>query len=74
MKSSTTERCSTKLQQQAPQAMYREIDIRPLKAFASEKLPENRPLRKVLLAERDILTVHEFLAELETWLTLLRMT
>jgi hypothetical protein len=62
-----------KLQKQARQTMYREIDIWPLKAFASEKLPKNWPLRKVLLAERDISTVHEFLAKLETWQYLLRI-
>lgn len=42
------------------------IDIRPLKTFVHHEFPENSPLRKVLLAERDILDALEFLAKMET--------
>jgi len=48
------------------------IDIRPLKALILEKFPPNKPLRTVLLAERDLLEAKEFLAKLETWLNLLK--
>ncbi|MGA9388723.1 MAG: hypothetical protein WBV70_07865 [Candidatus Bathyarchaeia archaeon] len=61
-----------KLQKQEDQTEFR-IDIRPLKAFVSEKLPRSSPLR-ALLAERDLLGAQEFLAKMETWLNLLRVT
>jgi hypothetical protein len=48
------------------------IDIRPLKAFVSEKFPKSSPLRETLIAERDVLDAQEFLAKMETWLNLLR--
>jgi hypothetical protein len=51
----------------------REVDIRPLKDLAIEMLPENSPLRKVLLAERDRMSPYEFLAKMETWQYLLRI-
>jgi hypothetical protein len=46
------------------------VDIRPLKDFALVRLPEDHPLRTVLLAERDLLTPREFLAKMETWVIL----
>jgi hypothetical protein len=46
------------------------VDIRPLKDFALVMLPEDHPLRTVLLAERDLLNPREFLAKMETWVIL----
>jgi hypothetical protein len=47
------------------------IDIRSLKALVLEKFPTDSPLRVTLLAERDLLSIEEFLAKLETWLLFL---
>jgi len=74
IKSTTSKQRSTKPQAQERRKVHYEIDIRPLKAFASEKLPRSWSLREALLAERDILESQEFLAKMETWLNLLRMT
>jgi hypothetical protein len=74
IKSTASKRRSTKLQPQACKTVHYKIDIRPLKAFASERLPKNWPLREALLAERDILEAQEFLAKMGTWLNLSRMT
>ena len=49
------------------------VNVRPLKAFASTRLPRDCPLRQVLVAERDTLNANEFLAKMETWLKLLRL-
>ena len=62
-----------KLQKQENQTRFK-IDIRPLKAFVSVKFPKDSPLREALLAERDVLSAQEFLAKMETWLNLLRVT
>ena len=43
-----------------------------LKAFALEQLPETSVLRSVLLAEKDSVEVHEFLAKLGIFLQLVR--
>lgn len=48
------------------------VDIKKLKVFAFEKFSKDCPLRDVLLAERDLLGVHEFLIKLDVWLKLLR--
>ena len=47
------------------------VSTRSLKEFVLSRFAENDPLRQVILAERDSLTVAEFLAKLETWLVLL---
>jgi hypothetical protein len=74
IKSTTSKRRSTKLRPQARQTVHYKIDIRPLKAFASERLSRNWPLREALIAERDILEAQEFLAKMGTWLNLSKMT
>jgi hypothetical protein len=74
IKSTVSKRRSIKPQVQERRKVHYEIDIRPLKVFASEKFPRNCPLREALLAERDILEAREFLAKMETWLNLLRIT
>ena len=48
------------------------IDMKPLKQFAYEKLP-NCSLRNVLLIEADVLDTHTFLARLPIWLKLIRI-
>ncbi len=72
MKSTASKRHVAKSQQEACQMLHREVDIRPVKELAIEKLSENSPLRKVLLAERDIMNPCEFLAKMETWRYLMR--
>jgi hypothetical protein len=50
----------------------RVINIERLKIFASQNLPRDHPLRKLLIAERSQLTPQEYLAKLESWQHLLR--
>ena len=47
------------------------VSTRRLKEFVLNRFADHHPLRQVILAERDALTVAEFLAKLETWLVLL---
>jgi hypothetical protein len=54
-------------QRNSPQS----VSTKGLKAFALSHLDSKHPLRVVLLAERDILTVEEFCAKMETWTVLL---
>jgi hypothetical protein len=46
------------------------LSMRKLKELALTMIPKDHPLRDVLLAEKDYLTVDEFLVKLEVWLTL----
>jgi len=45
------------------------VDISKLKGFALQ-LPQDHPLQRVLLVEKDKLTVDEFLSRLDLWLRL----
>ena len=47
------------------------VNIKPLKAFALEKLPDCA-LKDLLLADQDFLNVHEFLVKTQIYLRLLR--
>ena len=49
------------------------IDIGRLKGFAAERLSPGSRLRSVLLSERERLTVNDFLAKMDTWITLLNL-
>ena len=49
------------------------VDIGRLKGFASERLGGNYQLKVVLLSERDLLTVTDFLAKMDIWLKLLNI-
>jgi len=49
------------------------VNIKPLKVLVFEKFPKDCVLRDVLLSERDLLNVTEFLAKMETWLKLLQV-
>jgi hypothetical protein len=72
MKKPSGSKCRlAKLRKQEDRTKFK-IDIRPLKAFVSEKFPKSSPLRETLIAERDVLDAQEFLAKMETWLNLLR--
>ena len=51
----------------------RSVDIRPLRAFALEKLPKDLMLRDFLLTEPDELPVEEFLSRLSVWIRLLKV-
>jgi hypothetical protein len=46
------------------------INMKPIKAFAFEKIPETWILREILLCEDDQLNVEVFLARLPIWLRL----
>jgi hypothetical protein len=48
------------------------VDIRRLKTFVSEKLPEGHLLRELVGAEGDLLKADEFLRKLRIWQRLLR--
>jgi hypothetical protein len=50
------------------------IDIRQLKLFALERLPQDSPLRVALLWERDVLENRAFVAKMEVWTSLLRLS
>jgi hypothetical protein len=45
------------------------VDISRLKGFALQ-LPADHPLQRVLLIEKDMLTVDEFLSRIDLWLKL----
>jgi len=47
------------------------INIMPLKKFAYEKVSKSSHLRNILLSEKEILTVSEFLAKMDVWLKVL---
>jgi hypothetical protein len=47
------------------------INIMPLKKFAYEKVSNSSHLRNILLSEKEILTVSEFLAKMDVWLKVL---
>jgi len=51
-----------------------QIDISVLKSFVLQNFPNNSPVRNIILAERETLGIHEFLAKMETWLKLLKVT
>ena len=46
------------------------VDIRPLKRFATERLPPLSPLRDVLLNEKNVMEPQVFLHALQIWLLL----
>ena len=46
------------------------ISMSRLKQWVLQKLPRELKLRELILSEKDILTVDEFVTKLETWLLL----
>jgi len=55
------------LQSEAPASTAR---IDRLKQWVLQKLPRESKLRELILSEKEILTVDEFVTKLETWLLL----
>lgn len=49
-----------------------EVDITSLKRLVLE-FPQGWALRNAVLAERNVLKTYEFVAKMETWMSLLRM-
>ena len=47
------------------------IDIKLIKKFAIEQLSYNSILRRILLSEKNNLTIPEFLVKIEMWLKIL---
>jgi len=64
---------SQKAREQEPKLKC-EVDISPLKRLVLKEFPRDNLLRNAVLAERDILKASEFVAKMETWQILLRMT
>jgi len=50
----------------------RVVDIRPLKGWASHSLSVSPYLRSMILSERDVLGVEEFLVKIDLWSRLLK--
>ena len=48
------------------------VDIRPLKGWVSRGLSASPYLRSLILSDRDVLSVEEFLVKIELWGRLLR--
>lgn len=55
-----------------PSPGNRMINTSSLRRFASQRLPSSSVLREVLMAERERLTVREFLAKMDVWLLLFK--
>ncbi len=53
--------------------MAKTVDIARLKVFAVEGLPKDSKLRELILTEKDMLNVEEFLAKMDVWLKLVKM-
>ncbi len=48
-----------------------QVDIHGIKLWAKANLPTISHLRGILLLERDLLTIDEFLAKMDIWLKLI---
>ena len=48
----------------------RSLDIRPLKKLVSLKLPSSSMVRRIILREKDIISVDSFIQKAEIWLDL----
>jgi predicted XRE-type DNA-binding protein len=55
---------------EVPQHATKQIKISDLKQFALANLPATSSLRDLILAEKEELSVQEFLAKLDLWLRL----
>jgi hypothetical protein len=49
------------------------VDIHGVKLWATANLPKTSHLRGILLLEKDILAVDEFLAKMDIWLKLIEL-
>ncbi len=50
---------------------HRLVSTEGLKQLVLARFPEDHPLREVILAEKDVLTLQELLAKMPVWLVLL---
>ena len=48
------------------------IDISKLKEFAYRRLPRSSQLRDLIISEKELLCIDEFLAKIEVWLKIAR--
>jgi len=48
------------------------IDISKLKKFAYKRLPRRSQLRDLIISEKELLCIDEFLAKIEVWLKIAR--
>ena len=51
----------------------KQVDIHGMKLWATANLPTISHLRGILLLEKDLLTVAEFLAKMDIWLKLIEL-
>ena len=54
-------------------AQSKQLDIQGLKRWAKDILPKTSQIRSILLLERELLTVEEFIAKMDIWLKLIDM-
>jgi hypothetical protein len=54
-------------------AQSKQLDIHGLKRWAKDILPKTSQIRSILLLERELLTVEEFIAKMDIWLKLIDM-
>ena len=52
-------------------AQRKQLDIHGLKRWARDTLPRTSQIRSILLLERELLTVEEFIAKMDIWLKLI---
>lgn len=50
------------------------VNIRALKVFTYETFPRDSVLREAILREEDVLEKNEFLAKMDVWLSLLKIS
>lgn len=55
-----------------PQVGVSGVDIRPLKGWVSRNLSMSPYLRSMILSDRDVLSVEEYLVKIEVWSRLLK--
>jgi hypothetical protein len=55
-----------------PVSAGRFVDIRPLKGWVSRSLSLSPILRSMILSDRDVLSVEEYLVKVEVWSRLLK--
>ena len=54
-------------------AQSKQLNIHGLKRWAKDILPKTSQIRSILLLERELLTVEEFIAKMDIWLKLIDM-
>jgi hypothetical protein len=49
------------------------VNITPVKRWVSTNLSQESRVRGLIMAERDMLSVEEYIAKIDTWIKLLRL-